>query len=643
MNSGITVKKILVLSANSKGTKPLRLGEEIREIKDGLRRARERERFIIESAEAVRYRDICRAILDYEPHIIHFSGHGLEEGLIFEDDTGREKLVEPQALAGLFELFADRVECVLLNACYSEHQAKAIAQHIDYVVGMSQAIGDKAAIEFAIGFYDALLARKNVEIAYKFGRNAIQIASIPEHLTPQLLRKNPSIVKHSLILPSPLDKNKEADQEGNTERVKPSIESKRRFEAAMPEKSKVGQRTEIRVMVVLPDSLGLRAHLPAFTDAGDIIAQKDVIGNDAPLEFPINSATGEPLPINIFIAVTAPDFDIEQATKNISISPKFDSGTITFFLTPRLRQKLGRVIVELFKDEQRTILVSSLTLITEVRGRQDDIVDVVWHIATFTLSFASANHKKIGSIGAIAVLLENELEQTEEVSRKIGEPTVDPQPTQLPNSLGVRKKGVATVSPQPPEPPSPVRVRPTVDPQPPFGLPRIKESSVNPLRSERGINYTRLRDLLKVGKWKEADQETFTVMLKAAGREQERWLDYTSIENFPCINLHTIDQLWVEHSNERFGFSMQKSIWESVGKDYEKFGNAIGWCQEKKNIFNNVEWLNYDNLTFNLDAPFGHLPAAIAPRFQVRGVWTIGWKRQALFSFLMSKLATCNL
>ncbi|MBD2604869.1 GUN4 domain-containing protein [Scytonema hofmannii FACHB-248] len=190
MISGIIVKKILILSANPKGTKPLRLGEEIREIKDGLRRARERERFIIESAEGVRYRDIRRAILDYEPHIIHFSGHGLEEGLIFEDDTGREKLVDPQALAGLFELFADRVECVLLNACYSEHQAKAIAQHIDYVVGMSQAIDDKAAIEFAIGFYDALLAGKSVEIAYKFGRNAIQMASISEHLTPQLLRKN---------------------------------------------------------------------------------------------------------------------------------------------------------------------------------------------------------------------------------------------------------------------------------------------------------------------------------------------------------------------------------------------------------------------------------------------------------------------
>lgn len=234
MNSGITVKKILVLSANPKGTKPLRLGEEIREIKDGLRRARERERFIIESAEAVRYRDIRQAILYYEPHIVHFSGHGLEEGLVFEDDTGREKLVEPQALAGLFELFADRVECVLLNACYSEHQAKAIAQHIDYVVGMSQAIGDKAAIEFAVGFYDALLAGRTVEIAYKFGRNAIQIASIPEHLTPQLLRKNQLSLQVS-PLPQTEQEEKLPQQEESTCTI--STKSKQETEELPSEKT----------------------------------------------------------------------------------------------------------------------------------------------------------------------------------------------------------------------------------------------------------------------------------------------------------------------------------------------------------------------------------------------------------------------
>lgn len=191
MNSRTPVNKILILAANPKGTSRLRLDEELREIKNGLRRASRREQFLIESAEAVRYRDIHRAIIDFEPQIVHFSGHGAQEkGLVFEDETGKEKLVDAEALAGLFELFAEHVKCVLLNACFSEIQAKAIAQHIDYVIGMSKEIGDKAAIEFAVGFYDALGAGKSVEFAHKLGCTVIRVAGIPESLTPKLLSKN---------------------------------------------------------------------------------------------------------------------------------------------------------------------------------------------------------------------------------------------------------------------------------------------------------------------------------------------------------------------------------------------------------------------------------------------------------------------
>jgi hypothetical protein len=117
--------KILILAANPKSTNKLRLHEELREIKNGLRRAKERDQFLIESAEAVRYRDIHRSIMDFEPQIIHFSGHGGgEKGLVFEDEIGQEKLVDAEALAGLFELFAEHVNCVLLNACYSRFKPR---------------------------------------------------------------------------------------------------------------------------------------------------------------------------------------------------------------------------------------------------------------------------------------------------------------------------------------------------------------------------------------------------------------------------------------------------------------------------------------------------------------------------------------
>ncbi len=181
---------ILILAANPKGTTPLRLNEEVREIDAGLQRAKHREQFILEQKWAVRPRDIQRAMLDINPQIIHFSGHGTgDEGLVFEDETGSVKLVDGDAIAGLFELFAEQIECVVLNGCYSEVQVNAIAQHINYVIGMNKAIGDRAAIEFAVGFYDALGAGRSVEFAYKFGCAAIQLAGIPERLTPTLKKK----------------------------------------------------------------------------------------------------------------------------------------------------------------------------------------------------------------------------------------------------------------------------------------------------------------------------------------------------------------------------------------------------------------------------------------------------------------------
>ncbi|MEG4938758.1 serine/threonine-protein kinase [Microcoleus sp. F4-D5] len=131
------------------------------------------------------------------------------------------------------------------------------------------------------------------------------------------------------------------------------------------------------------------------------------------------------------------------------------------------------------------------------------------------------------------------------------------------------------------------------------------------LKSAQGVDYTRLRDLLATGEWKEADRETFKVMLKAARREKEGWFDTNSIENFPGDDLRTIDKLWVKYSQGHFGFSVQKKIWLEIGGkvDYDtecKLGDRVGWRKRRKG---RKGWLEYDDLTFNMEAPRGHLPS----------------------------------
>lgn len=177
-------KKILILSANPKTTARLRLDEEVREIEEGLRRSKWRDHFEIKSKWAVGIRDLRRAILDEEPNILHFCGHGKKDGIMVEDEMGLAVLVNQNALTNLFKLFEDKIETVLLIACFSQFQSKAISKHIENVIGMKRDISDKAAIEFSVGFYDALGAGKSVEEAFKFGRNAVESLDKGEHNIP---------------------------------------------------------------------------------------------------------------------------------------------------------------------------------------------------------------------------------------------------------------------------------------------------------------------------------------------------------------------------------------------------------------------------------------------------------------------------
>jgi CHAT domain len=218
MKNDAAVRTILIFAANPKATSQLRLDQEVRDIAEGLKLSIHRDSFALDARWAVRPRDVQRAMLEKSPRIVHFCGHSeghssnegkdpqdidrklvavtegeaitdIAEGLVLEDEAGQAKLVDGASLASLFKLFADQVECVILNSCFSQVQAEAIAEYIPYVIGMNQAIGDKAAIEFAVGFYDALGAGRSVEFAYELGCSAIRLAGIAEYLTPVLIKK----------------------------------------------------------------------------------------------------------------------------------------------------------------------------------------------------------------------------------------------------------------------------------------------------------------------------------------------------------------------------------------------------------------------------------------------------------------------
>jgi cell division protein FtsZ len=124
--------------------------------------------------------------------------------------------------------------------------------------------------------------------------------------------------------------------------------------------------------------------------------------------------------------------------------------------------------------------------------------------------------------------------------------------------------------------------------------------------------YKKLRDLLADGKWEEADNETAKLILKLSGQRYEMSSEYK--KNVPATEFHTIDNLWNKYSNGRFGFSVQKRIWQeeyrklgefNSKKNYAQFCDVVGW-----RVINGCLLSSY--LNFSFDAPLGHLPVKVA-------------------------------
>lgn len=184
-------KKVLLLSANPANTDRLRVEAEFREIESCCQKASLRDRFAIVAKGAVRIDDLQPILIQEAPRVVHFSGHGAaENGLVLETDTGAWELVGTEPLAELFRILQNGIDCVVLNACFSQVQAEAITRYVPYVLGMNREIGDVAAIEFAKGFYGALFEGKSVKDAFDLGKNLIALKNIPEAQIPELVERS---------------------------------------------------------------------------------------------------------------------------------------------------------------------------------------------------------------------------------------------------------------------------------------------------------------------------------------------------------------------------------------------------------------------------------------------------------------------
>jgi len=178
------------LAANPLSSGRLALDEEARSIEEKVRDSKHRDLITFRTRWAVRPEDLQQALLEDEPVVVHFSGHGGGAiGIVLHSqEQDAENLVAEDALVDLFRVLKDDIRVVVLNACYSEVQALAIVKEIDFVVGMSDSVADDAARVFAAAFYRGLAFGRSVQTAFDLGINELRLVGLDdEDDIPQLL------------------------------------------------------------------------------------------------------------------------------------------------------------------------------------------------------------------------------------------------------------------------------------------------------------------------------------------------------------------------------------------------------------------------------------------------------------------------
>ncbi|MGB3534432.1 MAG: GUN4 domain-containing protein [Microcoleaceae cyanobacterium] len=282
---------------------------------------------------------------------------------------------------------------------------------------------------------------------------------------------------------------------------------------------------------------------------------------------------------------------------------ELQQGAFTYALLEGLGSKGQKATVERLNE----YLKLTVPQLTQHKGRQTPSVMVdPLEKSHLILMPKYATKTDISTLknDAYKAQINKDFEQSKRLWIRVLETGVDMDAVLALEQIAIEKARTPEISIPPPNPP-------TSDFSEPEKVDPIKAEPEIELKSEVGVDYSRLKELLSQRRWKEADKQTNRVMLMAADQEEQGYLTLEDIEKFPSMDLQTIDQLWAEYSEGRFGFSVQKKIYLDCGKkpDGEYPGDTI-WYKfcEKVGWRVNGECVYPHKLTFTTSAPCGYFP-----------------------------------
>jgi hypothetical protein len=137
------------------------------------------------------------------------------------------------------------------------------------------------------------------------------------------------------------------------------------------------------------------------------------------------------------------------------------------------------------------------------------------------------------------------------------------------------------------------------------------------LPSDKGIDYVPLATLLATGNFEEADQFTRDNLIRIAGPDAQKrnFVYWTEVLNIPSTDLATMERLWLEFSDGKFGYTVQKRVWDIEQGNFDNFIRRIGWTKIENGVERKLKWFGKSEFIYDVNkAVKGHLPLTNALR-----------------------------
>ena len=146
--------------------------------------------------------DLIDTLNQFKPNIVHFSGHGGDETLLFDNenigDTGGSAL-DFDIIVELLDAIEFKPKGLILMACDTVAGAEKFLAHADFVISMADSIDDDTASAFSARFYGLIGSGVGLESALKQAKISIKAKNYPDADLPTLLAKNDKVRTEPLV------------------------------------------------------------------------------------------------------------------------------------------------------------------------------------------------------------------------------------------------------------------------------------------------------------------------------------------------------------------------------------------------------------------------------------------------------------